>query len=434
MQIGTLPTKLMQRSELTIVNDKKSEVKTFSVCATEDDMNATAIIQVGNVDTESQKKENLPFVGELEGTPDGITCYTYDLLTPLKHKETRKLAVLQITTNHLKPYPKERKQSESPKVLVTIPETIVSCYNVEEEESSVMMATSHVVVKKAGKRDFEQQKQTLQLATQKNVAPFSADIFQVQVIMNQPIVRARSVIRDIHVSHWGHVRVKEVYDVINDSPSIKGEFSRLQTMMNPEAGMQGAAHTLKAKVPAAAFDIRYRDEIGNISTSRMASSGSWIALALEPRFPLFGGWSAHFILEYSVGLDAMVDKKSSGRYSVSFLSIPSIVDMMYDYIETRIHLPGGAQLDPNVRLELPGTLSVSKEFTYLSMLPSPVLTVVQKNAVTEMSSVVVFEYGYQDILKFEKIAVATLSLAGIACCIAIVSSIDLYRSGKSKTV
>lgn len=423
----------MERSQLTIVNDGKSEVDTFSVCARTEDMNATAIVQVGELGDDEKKNEYMTYTGELEGTPDGITCYNYGLLEPLKHKESRKLVVLQITTNHLQAYPKERKQSEAPKVLVTIPETLVSSYKVEEEEASLMLTTSQHVVKKTGTREFEQQKQKLQFTTKKNTPPFSADIFQVQVGMNQAILRARSVERDIYVSHWGSVRIKEVYDIANLSPSIKGEFSRLATMMNPDTGMQGAAHTLKAKVPAAAFDIRYRDEIGNISTSRMATTGSWIALALDPRFPVFGGWSAHFILEYSVGLDAMVEKKGTGQYSVSFLSLPAIVDLTYDHVETRLHLPGGAQVNANVELGFPGSFSVSKEYTYLSMMPSPVLTITQDNAVTDMATRAVFNYGYQDILMFEKIAVACMSLIAAVAFSVVVSSIDL-GSGKSKTV
>lgn len=422
----------MQRSSVTILNDQKSEVNTFSVCARAEDMDASAIVQVGETG-EDEKTNYLMFTGEKEGVPDGIKCYNYDLLTPLKPKETRKLVVLQITTNHLEPYPKERKQSESPKVLVTIPETIVSPYKVLEEKASLMLTTSQTAVKKTGSREFEQQKQTLQFVTQKNIPPFSADIFQVQVGMSHAIVRARSVERDIHVSHWGHVRVKEVYDITNLSPSIKGEFSRLETMMNPDTAMQGAAHTLKAKVPAAAYDIRYRDEIGNISTSRMASSGSWIALGLEPRFPIFGGWSAHFILEYTVGLDAMVDKKGFGQYSVSFLTLPSVIDMTYDHIETRLHLPSGAQLDPQLELGFRGTFSVSKEYTYLSVMPSPLLTISQQNVVTDMSSVAVLKYGYQDILVFEKLVVAFISLIGVVAFITVVSSVDLGAS-KAKTM
>lgn len=420
---------------MTVVNDQKSEVKTFSVCARAEDMEATAIIQVGEVGDDVDKNAQFTLIGEKEGTPAGITCYNYDFAKPLKHKETRKLVVLHITTNHLQAYPKERKQSESPKVLVTIPETTVSCYPIEEEESYLMLTTTQMAVKKAGLREFEQDKQKLQFVTQKNVPKYSDGVFKVQVGMNHAILRARSVERDIHVSHWGHVRVKEVYDITNLSPGIMGEFSRLATMMNPEKAMLGAAHTLKAKVPAAAYDIRYRDEIGNISTSRMATSGSWIALALDPRFPIFGGWSVHFMLEYSLGLDAVVEKKSFGQYSASFLSLPAIADITYDHIETRLHLPSGAKLDPQTKITFPGSSSVSTEYTYLSVLPSPVLTIKQENVVTDMSTVAVFNYGYQDILVFEKPVVAFVSLIGVIACIAAISSVDLgYSTKKAKIV
>lgn len=66
-------------------------------------------------------------------------------------------------------------------------------------------------------------------------------------------------------------------------------------------------------------------------------------------------------------------------------------------------------------------------------MPSPVLTITQDNAVTDMATRAVFNYGYQDILMFEKIAVACMSLIAAVAFSVVVSSIDL-GSGKSKTV
>lgn len=57
---------------------------------------------------------------------------------------------------------------------------------------------------------------------------------------------------------------------------------------------------LQTVLPAAASDVYYRDEIGNISTSHMRVLSDSVELDLRPRFPLFGGWKTHYVLGYNV--------------------------------------------------------------------------------------------------------------------------------------
>ena len=53
-------------------------------------------------------------------------------------------------------------------------------------------------------------------------------------------------------------------------------------------------------LPAAAADVYYRDEIGNISTSHLRVLEDAVEVDLRPRFPLFGGWKTHYILGYNL--------------------------------------------------------------------------------------------------------------------------------------
>ena len=53
-------------------------------------------------------------------------------------------------------------------------------------------------------------------------------------------------------------------------------------------------------LPAAASDVYYRDEIGNISTSNLRELDDMVEVELRPRFPLFGGWKTHYIVGYNV--------------------------------------------------------------------------------------------------------------------------------------
>lgn len=53
-------------------------------------------------------------------------------------------------------------------------------------------------------------------------------------------------------------------------------------------------------LPAAAQDVYYRDEIGNISTSHLLILDDSVEMEIRPRFPLFGGWKTHYIIGYNL--------------------------------------------------------------------------------------------------------------------------------------
>lgn len=58
--------------------------------------------------------------------------------------------------------------------------------------------------------------------------------------------------------------------------------------------------SLQTILPAAAQDVYYRDEIGNISTSHLLVLDDSVEMEIRPRFPLFGGWKTHYIIGYNL--------------------------------------------------------------------------------------------------------------------------------------
>ena len=79
--------------------------------------------------------------------------------------------------------------------------------------------------------------------------------------------------------------------------SLQGAFSRYDYQ---RTAAPSSIKSFKAVLPAAASDVYYRDEIGNISTSNLWSQEDSVELELRPRFPLFGGWQTRFYMGYNV--------------------------------------------------------------------------------------------------------------------------------------
>eukprot|EP00889_Picochlorum_renovo_P002867 jgi/Picre1/29897/NNA_005278.t1 len=348
-------------------------------------MEASAVIQIGEVDKDKgeEVKDDLVYRGISEDTsiPEGIMCYEYDFPSPLKKKETRTLLTMQISTNHLVASPKERKQSESPKVEVTVPGAFIAGYPIGEEETT---------------------KQKVLFDSVKKLAPYDGakDIVRMRISMRQGLLRAKTVEKDVYVSPWGGVRVKEVFDIKNDASLIRGEFSRLDLMLLGDSGAAGAALSFSAKIPGSAYDIRFRDEIGNISTSEITSAKEWKKLLLQPRYP-------------------------GGSHTLAFTSVPSIVDLVYDEIHTTIHLPEGSHLVGDASLSQEHTQSVSKEYTYFDVLGRPVISIGQKNVVPEMMTLIEVTYSFSDILSYEKPVLMGGSVVALAILVKAILSIDL---------
>jgi len=67
---------------------------------------------------------------------------------------------------------------------------------------------------------------------------------------------------------------------------LKGSFSRYEFQRDSQSGLSSVKQ-FKTVLPAAAKDVYYRDEIGNISTSHLRPLSDSVEVDLRPRYELF---------------------------------------------------------------------------------------------------------------------------------------------------
>lgn len=73
-------------------------------------------------------------------------------------------------------------------------------------------------------------------------------------------------------------------------------------MRDPGTYGQTAIRGFLAHLPPGAHSIYFKDAIGNISTSQIRPGMQSTEVILTPRYPLYGGWKAEFVLGYSLPL------------------------------------------------------------------------------------------------------------------------------------
>ena len=100
------------------------------------------------------------------------------------------------------------------------------------------------------------------------VDAFSRDRVVVHGQNNVPQMVFSEVHKTLEVSHWGNIAIAEKYSIVNKGPALKGEFSRVEFNGYNENAGKNAFKKTSATLPVEAWGLYYRDEVGNISTSR----------------------------------------------------------------------------------------------------------------------------------------------------------------------
>jgi hypothetical protein len=172
------------------------------------------------------------------------------------------------------------------------------------------------------------------------------------------------------------VAVNEDMELRNKAASLSGEFSRSPHTHLKYTGSGSSpfqlGHTLSsvdAIVPVTAFDIHYRDVIGNISSSSARRESDLTRITLFPRFPLVGGWKTEFSFMYNVPFipgNVVQRNEETGEYLLSFPVGHSISNTFAQEVVVRLILPAGAS---DIKLSVPGRhveiLSEEKMFGWL---------------------------------------------------------------------
>ena len=135
-------------------------------------------------------------------------------------------------------------------------------------------------------------------------------------------------------------------------------------------------------MPAAARDVYYRDEIGNISTSNMLINDDSVEVELRPRFPLFGGWQTRYMLGYNTPAYQYLYNKGD-KYILKMRLIDHVFDdFVIGKLTVKIVLPEGSR---NIRIATPYHIEEGKREVHKTYLDTAGRTVVvlKKNNLVE---------------------------------------------------
>uniref|UniRef100_A0A8D1X1V4 Dolichyl-diphosphooligosaccharide--protein glycosyltransferase subunit 1 n=1 Tax=Sus scrofa TaxID=9823 RepID=A0A8D1X1V4_PIG len=291
------------------------------------------------------------------------------------------VTVETVYTHVLQPYPTQITQSEKQFVVFEGNHYFYSPSPPKSQSMRVKLASRNVEsYTKLG--NPTRSEDLLDYGPFRDVPPYSQDTFKVHSENNSPFLTITSMTRVIEVSHWGNIAVEENVDLKHTGAVLKGPFSRYDYQRQPDSGIS-SIRSFKTILPAAAQDVYYRDEIGNVSTSHLLILDDSVEMEIRPRFPLFGGWKTHYIVGYNLPSYEYLYNLGD-QYALKMRLVDHVFDeQVIDSLTVKIILPEGAK---NIQVDSPYEISRAPDelhYTYLDTFGRPVIVAHKKNLVEQ---------------------------------------------------
>ncbi|KAM9076520.1 dolichyl-diphosphooligosaccharide--protein glycosyltransferase subunit 1 [Megaptera novaeangliae] len=310
------------------------------------------------------------------------------------------VTVEAVYTHVLQPYPTQITQSEKQFVVFEGNHYFYSPYPTKTQTMRVKLASRNVEsYTKLG--NPTRSEDLLDYGPFRDIPAYSQDTFKVHSENNSPFLTITSMTRVIEVSHWGNIAVEENVDLKHTGAVLKGPFSRYDYQRQPDSGVS-SIRSFKTILPAAAQDVYYRDEIGNVSTSHLLILDDSVEMEIRPRFPLFGGWKTHYVVGYNLPSYEYLYNLGD-QYALKMRLVDHVFDeQVIDSLTVKIILPEGAK---NIQVDSPYEISRAPDelhYTYLDTFGRPVIVAHKENLVEQHIQDMVVHYTFNKVLMLQE--------------------------------
>jgi oligosaccharyltransferase complex subunit alpha (ribophorin I) len=310
--------------------------------------------------------------------------FVVTLPEPLASGAEIDLVIAMQVTQAIAPVPAEIGESDPQYFRYIGSAYFMSPYRTETMETSIKLPSSELSSRPEQPVPVSVTSDTIKLGPYTNVPPRAHEPVSVRYRDDSGVFVAHHALRQMHISHWGNVAVKEEFRIENAGAKYVGRWSRVDYTERRDKTCPTAIGDTWANLPSAATNVLYKDLVGNITTSRLRNpTKRYRSVQLQFRFPLLGGWQNYFWYTYDVPLGGFSVSKGTS-HMIAIPVFPSINErFLCRRLSVRVLLPEGAS---NVRVEPHRTIAFnvthSVERTSLNYFGRPTVTLEADNLFT----------------------------------------------------
>lgn len=261
---------------------------------------------------------------------------------PMNYEEERILIIKEDYFERLQLLPQKITLKEDQ--LVVFSDTInhLSFYQTNTQSCVVLLPRERTDVKDYTKKYAVRKRDKIFYEMNDVLSSLHMEPLRVHYEYDDAIVVLNYAVRTYEVSHWGNIATEDRYQIENIGAKLEGEFGRVDYDEYGRGGGKNALRRLRAKLPLRAYGLWYRDEIGNVSTSRAAREWDEVRLDLMPRFPILGGWKSNFNIGYNLPSKFHITTDGENTYSLNLAFGLPYYDLLARNYTVRVVLPEGA--------------------------------------------------------------------------------------------
>lgn len=363
-------------TKLTLSNEGQSTLKIFHFT-----IEGPAFDKVSYIGASSGRTGEKSYLRTTSVTLDNnVKGWKVELDKPLVSGQAATVEVDVLLGNALDMYPSEIEQKDKQLVMYSGSHYAYLPYKCKTQTTKVTLSSSNIE-SYSKLKPVSQSEAVITYGPYSNVEPLSFDEMTVHYENNNPFLVVTKLERTVELSMWGNIAIEETLDVKHAGAKLKGSFSRYE-FQRENSGVS-AVKMFKTVLPAAASDVYYRDDIGNISTSALRFLEDSVEVELRPRFPLFGGWKTHYFLGYNVPSYEYLFSKGDNFVLNMRLLDHVFDDMLVEDFTLKIILPEGCKVG---KLHTPYPVKRGKDslhYTYLDTNGRPVLEIKNIGSMTE---------------------------------------------------
>ncbi|GMM51735.1 dolichyl-diphosphooligosaccharide--protein glycotransferase subunit [Starmerella bacillaris] len=326
--------------EIDVTNPDRSSAQSYNYILPKDEYETLADLKV--VDS---KNNTLDFTlgSEIEQNYQQLVI-AFD--EPLKKGETETLTVYIFATKSVFPLPEVAKQADLQEVVFESSKNYISEYHTTKEQLQILAPIRQLTDFSEGvsspdgvplKADHNNM---IRFDAQEDVAPFTEKSLVLRYNFPLSITTVANLDRTISMDTLRNkLYFDESYDLINTGTKLDNDFSRIDYVRNPGAGLNMVAlRRLFLHLPADHADEYYVDLVGNVSTSQVHKT----MMEVFPRYPLMGGWHYNFTVGWSSELSQYL-RHTDNNF---ILRVPIILGpdrVSITTLNNKIVLPKGAK-------------------------------------------------------------------------------------------
>jgi len=221
-------------------------------------------------------------------------------------------------------------------------------------------ATPYEIQRLVGRLTYTRKSKQHNFNVVKDVAPWTLKRHTFTLHLDTDCTQFIEANRTVTISHWGNVKIQDQLNLRNNGAEFIGEYNPI---LMPKYKPESMFHGISIDLPKNAWGFSYRDEIGNISSTKATIEKQRANIYIQPRFPLFGQWNATWEIEYNLPVEDLVryNKEKDTHIFNAKIALPYGTIPARDF-NLKVVLPEGSILHDSF-FNTTALQSVTTEFT-----------------------------------------------------------------------